>query len=112
MKLAVAHRHGSPLPTDLPRAEMLSVYERRLGRFEIIEERPIPDAMTEPRAAWVELLHDCQGIVVRSIPPRISLELQRNDIFPLSGAGFGPDGLDEALDFLAACLGFRVKSAA
>src|SRR5262245_40020490 len=112
MKLAVAHRHGSTQPTDFTQAEAITIYRYQDRHFEPLETRPILKALHGTPAAWIVLLRDCNGVIVRSIPPRVALELQNHQIFPLSGSGFGPHGLNDALEFLARCLSHRVPSAA
>lgn len=112
MKIAVAHCNGFTRPTDLTHAEALAIYQRQGNSFIELEERPVPRAPRDSPVHWAQALCDCQGLLARSVPPRIALELQRRDIFPMSGAGFGPDDMEDALAFLAACLGCRDRPAA
>lgn len=102
MKYAVAQRSQLNQPADIRRAEIIVIYERKQGRFTRTDARPVPDELRpDDTPGWLGLLRGCSGIIARAFPPRLAFELQRHRIVTLSGDGFGPLGIDDALEFLA-----------
>ena len=73
--------------SDLARAEALSIYERRKGIFEKIEDRPLSHEVVQAAnlTALLGLLKGCAGVLARTFPPHLAFELQRHGIATASG---------------------------